>query len=121
MQEAELVGISVPKKCAHLKSHEKHLLNQIAAVTSAVSPSKYSMGSNPFADHAHAWGVEKQTIYNADKRVLENNMNTHRKRRPDAGTSIFDSKEKRKQVFTPLDYFKPYKRNKNPGVSFNDY
>ncbi|OEU05754.1 hypothetical protein FRACYDRAFT_258384 [Fragilariopsis cylindrus CCMP1102] len=101
-----------------LKSPERRLLSKIKDTSSALTPSK-TKGFNMLSNHAHAWGKSKSTIQRCD--TLANPLLTaSRKQRTDAGKSIFTCEIKRKQVFTPLDFYKRYIRHNNPGEPYND-
>ena len=71
-------------------------------------------------DHAHAWGMSKRTISTSAKRTLVRELDSSRKKRSDGGKTVFDSHEKRMQVYTPLDYFKRKTRHDNPTRHYRD-
>jgi hypothetical protein len=93
----------------------------MAIISSVPEHKRTSKGSgNPITNLAYGFGVTKNCIQITDKRVLARNNNATRKRRSDAGENVFTSNKKRAAVFTPLHYYKKWRRLNAPGEVFDD-
>jgi len=68
---AATANLPEPQPRSPLKTPEKILLTIINTATNSINSAMHPTGSNPTSDHAHAWRMSKQSIYNGSK--SENN------------------------------------------------
>ena len=114
--DAKLSGrqLAAPmKRPPHLSKEEKQLLLNLR---NALRGTVRRYVDNPTFLLAEAWGVSKRTINNIDKQSMSSReMQTERKRRHDAGTSIFTSCKKMKATLSPFAVFLKTMRRESRG------
>eukprot|EP00978_Attheya_sp_CCMP212_P038298 scaffold188563_cov69-Attheya_sp.AAC.1 len=119
--EAIIAEREVPKMNSHLILPERELVVQCMAIITSIVPETMRLeGSHPVADLAYGFGVTRQCIQELDRRVLSRNNDASRKRRCDAGETVFTSNKKQAAVFTPLHFYKKWRRLNAPGEVFDD-
>jgi len=117
--EAKIAGHNKPKPGTQLTDPEKHFLVQIEMMRQAL-PTNYPNKKFPLADHAFAWGVTTNTIKQIYLRAMERNNDVKRKKRTDAGLTVFNSEKKCEQLYRPLEIYKRYQRSISPGETFTN-
>jgi hypothetical protein len=118
--EAIIADRKVPKMNSHLIRPERELVVQCMAIITSIPETIHPEGSHPVADLAYGFGVSRQCIQAMDKRVLSRNNDASRKRRYDAGETVFTSSKKQAAVFTPLHYYKKWRHINAPDEVFDD-
>ena len=74
---------------------------------------QWPKGYTPRDDLSHAYNVGKSKLRYCVKIYHSNNFSTQRKKRSDAGLTIFNSEKKHELVFTPLSYWKKAQRKRH--------
>jgi hypothetical protein len=76
---------------------------------------KPSRRFSPTAGLAYAFGVKETVVRTCDIKEESNNGSTKRKRRSDAGLTLFNSHQRREQVWTEKMYYAKKQRVMNRG------
>ena len=113
--EAVLRGIALSnengKERKHLSDTENIILVHVKEEVDQTIPIKsLPDGYTPMADLRHAYGISKSKLKTCVLKYYQNNGSAARKKRYDAGQTIFTLEKKRDEVFTPLHYYKKLKR-----------
>ena len=98
-----------------MNTKERSTLTTLYAIIQAIDTSHYPPKSSPITDLAHAWGIGRTTVKDIFKTVLDRNNDPKRKRRSDAGLTVFNSDKRRRSLYNGFDYFKRHERARRPG------
>eukprot|EP00978_Attheya_sp_CCMP212_P008135 scaffold18931_cov62-Attheya_sp.AAC.11 len=119
--EAIIAERVVPKMNSYLILPERELVVQCMVIISSIVPeTMHPEGSHPVADLAYGFGVSRQCIQAMDIRILSRNNDASRKRRCDAGETVFTLNKKQAAVFTSHHYYKKWRHLNVPGEVFDD-
>ena len=113
--EAKIENCEPPRKKQQLNTKERATLTQLFAIVKNVPVSNYPAGCSPVADLAYAWGIGRTTVTDIFKTVTDCHNDAKRKKRSDAGLTVFNSDKRRGSTYTPFDSFKRFEHAKRPG------
>ena len=90
--------------------HVKEEVDRVIALKSTPNTPK---GCTPNCDLRHAFGICKSKLNTCVIKYYQNNASSKRKKNSNQGLTIFNSDKKRKEVFTPLEFYKRLQRKRH--------